>query len=206
MIAVVDYGLGNVRSVLNALEYIGDQPILSRDSNELSRADGLIIPGVGSFGEGMRRLHMYDLTDKLTSLLMSGKPVLGICLGYQMLMRSSTELGYHEGLSIFEHDVVRLPVRLRLPHIGWARVSSSADWPNTSRLLQGIDGEYFYFVHSYAVVASIGPLVSATTTYGDCQFTSLAESANIFGTQFHPEKSGEAGLQLLRNFLQICQS
>lgn len=205
MIAVVDYGIGNVRSVLNALEFIGAQAVLTRDPDVLGRSDGLVLPGVGSFGEGMRRLKMHNLRAPLMVLAHAGKPLLGICLGFQMLMRSSAEQGQHEGLSLIDHEVVRLPVEARLPHIGWSRVTSATDTPTPPKLLEGLDGELFYFVHSYGVVKPARPIVQGLTVYAGCEIAALVESGNVFGTQFHPEKSGDAGLQMLRNFRSLCQ-
>jgi len=202
MIAVIDYGIGNVRSVLNALEYIGARVVLTRDPDLLAKADGLVLPGVGAFGEGMRRLDMHNLREPLMALACAGKPLLGICLGFQMLMRSSTEQGQHAGLSLIDHEVVRLPVEARLPHIGWSRVKAADAQP--PKLLEGLDGELFYFVHSYGVVKPAHPIVAGLATYAGCEITAVVEAGNVFGTQFHPEKSGEAGLQMLRNFRSRC--
>lgn len=205
MIAVIDYGIGNVCSVLNALECIGAKAMLTRDPEMLAKADGLVLPGVGAFGEGMRRLRTYNLLQPLTALVHAGKPLLGICLGHQMLMRTSTELGLSEGLALIDHEVIRLPVEARLPHIGWSRVFTATDTPSPPRLLAGLDGELFYFVHSYGVVKSTRPIVAGIAAYAGCEIVALVEDRNVFGTQFHPEKSGEAGLQMLRNFRGICQ-
>lgn len=204
MIAVIDYGIGNVRSVLNAFEFIGAQAVLTRKPAELAKADGLVLPGVGAFGEGMRRLDAHALREPLTTLARGGKPLLGICLGFQMLMRSSTEQGQHEGLGLIDHEVVRLPVEARLPHIGWSRVKSAADTPTAPKLLAGLDSELFYFVHSYGVIKPAQAIVAGLASYGGCEIAALIESGNVFGTQFHPEKSGEAGLQMLRNFRGLC--
>jgi glutamine amidotransferase len=204
MIAVIDYGIGNVRSVLNALEYIGAQAVLTRDLDMLVKADGLVLPGVGAFGEGMHRLDMYNLREPLTALGRAGKPLLGICLGFQMLMRSSTEQGQHEGLALIDYEVLKLPVEARLPHIGWSRVIAAVDAPSPPKLLQGVNGELFYFVHSYGVVKPEQPIVAGLATYAGCEIAALVEADNVFGTQFHPEKSGEAGLQMLRNFRNLC--
>lgn len=205
MIAVIDYGIGNVRSVLNALDYIGAQSVLTRDPKVLSMASGLVMPGVGAFGEGMRRLNTYDLRNLLTSLVNEGKPLLGICLGFQMLMRSSTEQGVHAGLALIPHEVVKLPVEARLPHIGWSPVNAATDAPTPPKLLAGLDGEQFYFVHSFGVVKPAQPIIAGLSTYAGCNIAALVENNNVFGTQFHPEKSGDAGLQLLRNFQSVCQ-
>ncbi|MBY0340730.1 MAG: imidazole glycerol phosphate synthase subunit HisH [Rhodocyclaceae bacterium] len=203
MIAVIDYGIGNVRSVLNAFEFIGAQAVLTCDPVELERADGLVLPGVGAFGEGMRRLDTRGLRAPLTRLARAGKPLLGICLGFQMLMRSSTEQGQAEGLALLDHAVVRLPVEARLPHIGWSRVKAAADAP-PPKLLAGLDNELFYFVHSYGVVKPKQSIIAGLAAYGGCEIAALIEADNVFGTQFHPEKSGEAGLQMLRNFRSLC--
>jgi glutamine amidotransferase len=204
MIAVVDYGIGNVRSVLNALEYIGAQVVLTRDPEALSRANGLVLPGVGAFGEGMQRLKTHNLITPLTQLARSGKPLLGICLGFQLLMRSSIEQGLHVGLGLLDHEVVRLPVGARLPHIGWSRVVSSVDAATSPRLLAGVDGELFYFIHSYGVVKRNQAIVAGLANYAGTEIVALIECGNLFGTQFHPEKSGEAGLLMLQNFHRLC--
>ena len=205
MIAVIDYGIGNVRSVLNALEFIGAQAVLTRDPSVLAKANGLVLPGVGAFGEGMRRLDMYGLSELLKIAARCGKPMLGICLGFQLLMRRSTEQGQHKGLGLIDLDVVRLPVVERLPHIGWSQVNALGDTLMTPQLLSGLNNELFYFVHSYCVLKSTHSIVGGTAAYGGCDIVALIEMDNIFGTQFHPEKSGEVGLQLLRNFLRLCQ-
>lgn len=204
MIAVIDYGIGNVRSVLNAFEYIGAHAVLTRDPEVLAKADGLVLPGVGAFGEGMRRIEMYNLRGPLIELAQAGRPLLGICLGFQMLMRSSNEQGLHEGLALMQHEVVRLPVEARLPHIGWSRVRVADNAPASPQLLAGLEDELFYFVHSYGVVKPDHPVVAGITAYAGCEIAVLVEAGNIFGTQFHPEKSGEAGLQMLRNFRRLC--
>jgi imidazole glycerol-phosphate synthase subunit HisH len=205
VIAVIDYSIGNVRSVLNALEFIGAQAVLTRDPAELNKANGLVLPGVGAFAEGMRRLNTLGLREPLTTLARSGKPLLGICLGFQMLMRSSCEQGHHQGLALLDHEVVRLPVEARLPHIGWSRVKAAADAPTAPKLLAGLDGELFYFVHSYGVVKPAWPTAAGLAHYAGCEIAALIESGNVFGTQFHPEKSGEAGLQMLQNFRGLCR-
>jgi len=205
VLAVIDYGIGNTRSVLNAFEHIGASAVLTRDAETLSNASGLVLPGVGAFGEGMRRLQAHGLSEQLKALVQSGKPLLGICLGFQMLMKSSTELGVHAGLGLIPLEVVHLPVEARLPHIGWSPVTTAFDAPAPSFLLRGLEGERFYFVHSYGVLEPEAPAVAGLVTYESCRFLALIESGNVFGTQFHPEKSGEAGLQLLRNFWDLTR-
>jgi glutamine amidotransferase len=204
MIAIIDLGIGNVRSVMNAFKYIGVQTVLTREISELNRAKGLVLPGVGAFGEGMRRLDAHGLRHTLPKIVGAGKPLLGICLGFQMLMQSSTEQGLHEGLGLIDHQVVHLPVNARLPHIGWSRVGIPLDATPPPRLLSGLNNELFYFVHSYGVIKAAQPIIAGITSYDGCEMVAMVETGNVFGTQFHPEKSGEAGLQLLRNFERLC--
>lgn len=205
MIAVIDYGIGNVRSVMNALEHLGAKAVLTRDHALLSEADGLILPGVGAFGEGMKRLAGHNLKDHLVKLVQSGKPILGICLGFQMLMAKSTELGDHAGLNLVDCECVRLPVDARLPHIGWSKVTVDTSSSGDTRLLRDVNGAHFYFVHSYGVVNRRTGATTGLARYGDCDIIASLESGNVFGTQFHPEKSGPAGLKLLQNYLAICK-
>lgn len=205
MLAIVDYGIGNVRSVQNAFAYVGAPAELTRDPGEIERADALILPGVGAFGEGMRRIDEHGLSQSINTFARSGKPLLGICLGFQMLMRFSEERGEHAGLNLLPFDVVKLPVDQRLPHIGWASVEVPDEASQVPRLMKGLDGESFYFVHSYAVIQRSFDVVSAICSYGQCDFMALVEQGNIFGTQFHPEKSGEAGLEMLRNFVRLTK-
>lgn len=199
MLAIIDYGIGNIRSVQNAFEYLAISAEVTRDKDLIEKAQGLVLPGVGAFGEGMRCIDKYDLRPVLESAVRSGKPILGICLGFQMLMRSSNEQGQHEGLDFLPMDVVRLPVDARLPHIGWSEVRTPTG-VEPSLLMSGLEDELFYFVHTYGVVQNNSPSRFAVAAYDDCEFVALVEHNNIFGTQFHPEKSGEAGLSLLRNF------
>ena len=204
MIAVIDYGIGNVRSVLNALEYIGVQAVITRDIKEISRSKGIILPGVGAFGAGIQKLEAYGLSAELLASASAGKPLLGICLGFQMLMRSSVEMGEFQGLHLQNYDVIRLPVEERLPHMSWSRVYVASNSRTIPYLLEGLDGQSFYFVHSYGIAKPEGSVVAGLSEYAGYEFLSLIESGNIFGTQFHPEKSGEAGLEMLRKFARLC--
>lgn len=205
MLAIIDYGIGNIRSVQNAFEHLGASTVLTRQPEEIEKASGVILPGVGAFGEGMRRLDTHALRPALEAAIRSGKPILGICLGFQMLMQSSTEQGFFTGLGYLPLDVIRLPVDARLPHIGWSEVHTPTASLGPSRLMDGLEGEFFYFVHSYAVVQRDEDSILATAAYGGCEFMALVEVGNVFGTQFHPEKSGEAGLELLRNFTTLTK-
>lgn len=204
MLAIIDYGLGNVRSVLNAFAYLGVSAMLTNSTEVIERASGLVLPGVGAFGEGMRRIDSVGLRPVLADAARLNKPMLGICLGFQMFMRSSTEQSFHQGLGFAPFEVVRLPVEARLPHIGWTAISTSPLSAGPSRLMRGLEDESFYFVHSYAVVRREGSVKFARAVYAGCEFIALIEQSNLFGTQFHPEKSGEAGLELLRNFALLA--
>ena len=203
MIAILDYGIGNVRSVLNAFRHLGIDVSLTSDPSLISKSRGLVIPGVGAFGEGMRRLEEYKIIPVIKSAVSSGMPVLGICLGFQLLMRSSKEHGEHCGLNHFPLEVERLKVDERLPHIGWGSVHIDQTANQYSHLLDGLDGESFYFVHSYCVPYKPMPYITASTIYGEQKFISSIALGNLFGVQFHPEKSGDTGLKLLKNFAEI---
>lgn len=203
MLAVIDYGIGNVRSVLNAFDFLGVEARLTRDTGEISTASALVLPGVGAFGEGMRRIDEYGLRSALVGAFVQRKPMLGICLGFELLMRFSDEQGDHTGLNFLPLDVRRIQTSARLPHIGWSEVRSSAGNPEPSQLMRGIEGECFYFVHSYSVQPDTR-FTTATAAYGGTELVAVIEKDQLFGAQFHPEKSGEAGLQLLRNFAALA--
>jgi glutamine amidotransferase len=206
VISILDYGIGNVKSVYNALKYIGISASITRDPMQINNSKGVILPGVGAFGEGMRRIESLALRATIDSIVSSNTPLLGICLGYQLLMNSSSELGNQKGLGYINYDVKRLKVDAKVPHIGWNKISTPSICQSASPLMEGIEGEYFYFVHSYGIEHSITDKQVATVTYGGVELISLVQQANIFGTQFHPEKSGEAGLILLKNFSRLCQN
>lgn len=206
MLAIVDYGIGNVRSVQNAFSYLGIDTVLTREAELIDMADGLILPGVGAFGEGIKRIGDHGLAAVIQRYVDNGRPILGICLGFQLLMNSSDELGLHEGLAFLPFPVRRLPSQARLPHIGWAAVATAGHAPKRSALLEGgLEGEHFYFVHSHGVSPVPPQITCAIAHYGGCDLVALVEHGNVYGTQFHPEKSGEAGLHLLHNFYQLTQ-
>ncbi len=199
VVGIVDYGLGNLRSVAGAIERLGHRPLVSSDAGELARAEKLILPGVGAFGDGMRNLHARGLVEPLTELARAGKPVLGVCLGAQLLARESDEFGRHEGLGWIDAVIRRIETTetLRVPHVGWNELHQTA--PTT--LFDGIaDGELFYFVHSFYIDAADASIVKGETEYGG-RMTAVVVEANVAGVQFHPEKSQLAGLQLLANFI-----
>ena len=199
-IAILDYGMGNLRSVEKALEHVGVTAKLSNDHDEVRAADGVILPGVGAFPRAMERIRELGLDELVAERRDAGVPILGICLGLQLLFDSSTELSGDAGLAMLGGPVDGLEAEgLKVPHIGWAPVR----WERDSRLTDGIPSETpFYFVHSFAPRPSADELLG-TAEYGT-RFACAAERDNVFGVQFHPEKSSAAGLRLLSNFAGIC--
>ena len=196
MIAIVEYGVGNVRSVERALVHVGAEAKLTRDAGELAEADGIVLPGVGAFAPALARLERDGLGRRLVELARAGKPVLGVCLGYQLLFEESNEHGSHEGLGLLPGKVTEVTTSPRLPVIGWCEVRQTAASP----LWAGIaDGSFFYFVHSFAPAASADAI--ACTDHAPA---AAAAKGNVMGTQFHPEKSGADGLRLYANFVAAC--
>jgi len=200
-IAVVDYGMGNRRSVEKALEHIGARVTISSDHERLRDAAGLVVPGVGAFPRGMASLRELGLDELLRERLAHGTPVLGICLGMQLAFERSTEQGGTQGLGVIGGEVRQLEHgALKLPHIGWNEVSLAADSPLTEGLPQRCA---FYHVHSFVPVPADPADILGTSIYGE-QFASIVAHADFYGVQFHPEKSSAAGLRLLANFARIC--
>lgn len=201
MIAIIDYDAGNLKSVEKALIHLGQDVIITRDKTILLSADKVILPGVGSFGDAMQKLHHYQLVDTIKQIVANGTPFFGICLGLQLLFERSDECSGIEGLSILKGDILKIPdsVGLKIPHMGWNSISIKPD----SRLFKGIpDQSYVYFVHSYYLKVEEESDVAATTHYSTLIHASV-EKDNVFACQFHPEKSGEVGLQILKNFATI---
>jgi glutamine amidotransferase len=207
-VAIVDYGLGNLFSVHRAFETLGAQALITSDPRELTAADAIVIPGVGAFGEGIQNLDERGLVAPIQQLAQEGKPTLGICLGMQLLMNESEEFGRWEGLGLIPGRVVTLQSSdsavVKVPQIGWNSVEAPArgvnGWDSTP--LRSIDpGTFMYFVHSYCVQTSSASDTVAETEYGGVRFSSVAVKDNVVGCQFHPEKSGAAGLRFLSNFL-----
>jgi glutamine amidotransferase len=198
-IVVVDYGIGNLRSVEKALERVGVAALVSADPATLESAPGIILPGVGAFGDGMALLRERGLAPALQAAASAGKPILGICLGMQLLFEESEEMGRFAGLGLLPGRVRRFPPSLKVPHIGWNQVHATRPSP----LLAGVPQDsYAYFVHSYYVEPAQEGAVAATTDYGG-PFASVVGQGCLFGLQFHPEKSQEVGLRMLRNFSAI---
>src|SRR3989338_472433 len=198
MIAIIDYGAGNLQSVKNALDSLKAESIITSDAKEIIKAEKAIFPGVGSFGDVIRALNDKDLIEPIIKFLEDGKPFLGICLGMQVLFEESEESPGVEGLSIFEGKCKKLKAALKVPQIGWNQLKTQKE----SKLLEGIkDKSFFYFVHSYYADPEDKNIVLATTDYGN-EFVSAVEKDNVFGLQFHPERSGEVGLKILKNFVE----
>ncbi|HZE06263.1 MAG TPA: imidazole glycerol phosphate synthase subunit HisH [Solirubrobacteraceae bacterium] len=200
-VGIVDYGMGNRRSVEKALEHVGATVLLTSDADRLRRADGIVVPGVGAFPQGMANLGELGLDALIRELARAGRPVLGICLGMQLLFEHSEEIGGSEGLGLIAGQVTRLQSGgLRVPHIGWNEVRFEQSSPLTAGLPSG--GCPFYHVHSFAARPAEAGHVVGTTAYGE-RFATIVARANIFGVQFHPEKSSHDGLRLLGNFVRI---
>jgi imidazole glycerol-phosphate synthase subunit HisH len=197
---IIDYGMGNLRSVEKALETVGGRPVISGDHEVVRKSERLILPGVGAFGDAMLNLKRTDLEAAIREAVAEGTPLLGLCLGLELLFGESEEFGRHEGLKLIPGKVKRFEQPdLRVPHVGWNQIESLRPDP----LLEGVkDGAYFYFVHSFYVEPDNPEDALAWTNYGR-RFCSVARRGNVWGAQFHPEKSQDAGKQLLRNFLKI---
>jgi glutamine amidotransferase len=203
MIAIVDYGVGNLRSVQKALERVGATAIVTSDPAALDAAQGMVLPGVGAFGDGMDHLRARRLVDPVLRQVEDGKPLLGICLGMQLLFEQSEEMGLHQGLGLLPGRVVRFPdSELKVPHIGWNQLRMTGPRPEMTLLQDIPNGTYAYFVHSYYAAPDDPGDLLATTEYG-LEFASVVGRGRIYGAQFHPEKSQEVGLQLLRNFARL---
>lgn len=202
MIAVIDYGVGNLFSLGSSLKAIGADAVVSKDPDVIRRADHVILPGVGAFGDAARKLRETGMHAVVKETAASGIPMLGICVGMQLLFDKSLEFGTHEGLGLIPGTVdaiePRIGTELDVPHMGWNSLTYTAE----SKLFAGIpEHSFVYFVHSYAAF-DCGPYVTAVTEYG-IELTAAAEKGNVFGTQFHPEKSGETGLSILKNFCSL---
>jgi glutamine amidotransferase len=201
MIAVIDYGMGNLRSVQKGFEKVGHQAVVTDDPKQVDAADKVVLPGVGAFEDAMAELRRRHLIDPVLHAIQAGKPLLGICLGLQLLFETSYEHGTHEGLGVLAGEVVRfeLPREYSIPHMGWNQLMIRRRPP----ILEGIqDGAYFYFVHSYYVVPRAAEVIAVETDYHQ-PFCSMIWRGNLFATQFHPEKSQADGLRVLANFANL---
>ena len=203
MIAIIDYDAGNIKSVEKAVLSLGEKAVITRDARTILSADGVILPGVGAFGDAMEKLHSYGLVDVIHECVKKEIPFLGICLGLQLMFESSEESPEVEGLHLLDGKILRIPAGsgLKIPHIGW----NNLHFPNKSRLFRGIpEDSYVYFVHSYYLAAEDEQIVAATTEYGTLIHASV-EKGNVFACQFHPEKSSDVGLKILQNFIEITK-
>lgn len=201
MIAIIDYDAGNLKSVEKACIRLGFDTVVTRDRDKILSADKIILPGVGAFGDAMEKLKGYGLEKVIKEAVGLGKPFLGICLGLQLIFESSEETPGVSGLGLIKGKIVRIPDTpgLKIPHIGWNDIKIKPE----SRLFKNVsDGAYVYFVHSYYLQAEDEADVAATTEYG-AHIHAAVEKGNIFATQFHPEKSGDIGLQILKNFCSL---
>ena len=200
MIAIIDYDAGNIKSVEKALQYLGEEAVITRDAGEILMADKVILPGVGAFGDAMEKLNRYGLVPVIHEVVEKGIPFLGICLGLQLMFESSEEAPGVEGLGLLKGKIVRIPEGdgLKVPHMGW----NSLSFPKEGRLFAGIpENSYVYFVHSYYLQAE-EDIVMATAEYGVTIHASV-EKGNVFACQFHPEKSSHTGLTILKNFVEL---
>ena len=207
-IVIVDYGLGNLFSIEQACKHLGYSTTLSKDPDIILGASNLILPGVGSFEIAMKQLNTFNLIETLTTFVKTGKPIMGVCLGMQLLFDESNEFGNHSGLGFIKGKVIKFPnivnnIKIRIPHIGWNKIyKSELEWVNTP--LVNIKNEsLMYFVHSYYVQPESNENILTRTNYAGFEFCSSINKDNIFGFQFHPEKSGKEGLIIYDNFLKI---
>jgi glutamine amidotransferase len=201
MIAIVDYGMGNLRSVQKGFEHVGFQAEVTREVSKIASARGVVLPGVGAFQACMENLRRFELIEPIRRIVREQKPFLGICLGFQLLFAESEEFGLQKGLDLFSGRVVGFHAGngLKVPHMGWNRIEKKQDTP----FLDGLSsGDYVYFVHSFYVVPADSALVATTTDYGSSFVSSIA-TERLFACQFHPEKSQELGLRILANFGQF---
>ncbi len=201
MIAIIDYDAGNIKSVEKALQKLGQEVIVTRDADIILGADKVILPGVGAFGDAMANLRKYHLDEVIYQVVEKGTPFLGICLGLQLLFEKSDETVGVQGLGVLKGEICRIPdgEDLKIPHMGW----NSLCLQNDGRLFQGLKQDsYVYFVHSYYLKAEEESIVKATTDYG-VHIHASVEKGNVFACQFHPEKSSDVGLQILKNFVEL---
>ena len=200
MIGIIDYGVGNLFSLCSSCKAIGEEAFVSGDASQLAKADRLILPGVGAFEDAARKLNDSGMAEFVRQQAASGKPLLGICLGMQLLFEKSYEYGCHQGLGLLKGQVVpmegKLPANLKIPHMGWNALDVKG-----GTLLKGLNGQYVYFVHSF-FAENCEDSLSAVTEYG-IPITAAVEKGNVFGCQFHPEKSGNVGLSILRKFAEV---
>ena len=201
MIAIIDYDAGNIKSVEKAMQFLGQKATVTRDRDTILNADKVILPGVGAFGDAMEKLRQYGLDQVIHEVVEKKIPLLGICLGLQLLFEKSDETPGVEGLGVLKGEILRIPEKegLKIPHMGW----NSLKYPHQGRLFKDVpEDSYVYFVHSYYLKAADEAIVTATTDYSTLIHASV-EQENVFACQFHPEKSSDVGLQILKNFVEL---
>ena len=202
MIAIMDYGIGNLFSVKNALDSLGIENVITSNKDEILNADKIILPGVGAFEDAINTFKSYGFDEVIKEAIKKNRPILGICVGMQMLFERDFEYGIHEGLGVLKGDIIRFDdvkngLKYKIPHMGWNQIEVVDDNP----ILKGCDKKYVYFVHSYYCPKSDD--ASALTEYAGVKYVSAIRRGNVFATQFHPEKSGEVGLEILKNFGEL---
>jgi len=208
-IVIIDYDIGNVRSMTNAFKKVGVEPILSNDKDKIMSADGLVLPGVGAFSHGMENLKKYNLTEIIKNYTKTNKPLMGVCLGMQLLLDESEEFSHTKGLGLVSGKVIKLPIMnnnfKKLPHVSWNEINKkNINWNNT--ILNGLESNSdMYFVHSFIANVENQDEILSVTEYSDYKFCSSIKKGNIYGCQFHPEKSAAKGLKIIDNFINICK-
>lgn len=201
MIAIIDYGMGNLRSVQKAFEFVGCEAFLTDKADDLENSKGIVLPGVGAFLDARNAIEEKGLTDVIIRQVQKGKPFFGICLGMQLLFDSSEEGGANEGFGLLQGQVARLPESVKIPHMGWNTLKLRQ---NNNAIYENIDADAsFYFVHSFYVRSDDDSIKATTTDYG-VEFVSSVSRDNVFACQYHPEKSGDEGLKILKNFARLC--
>jgi len=204
-IAIIDYEMGNLKSIYKLLRHLNIDSTITSDHNTIRNADGVILPGVGAFGDAMKQLREKNLFTLIKDLTSEGKPLFGICLGHHLLFSQSVEMGNHEGLDIIQGNVISFDKNLvgKIPQIGWNNVFFLKE---DHFIVQGIpNNSYYYFVHSFYAIPTVSSTILGTTKYGETDFCSMVSKDNIITTQFHPEKSGKNGIKMYQNFVHYCR-